>query len=283
MNLGLFHSYDDTVYVATGGEELGLAVGDRVVFSHGGATCLGRVVFLDKTQLTENEIALDGQLLRAATDADAETYAANKSEAARLLERAQARLTEIGSPLRFSAATLRFDGEEIELKFYSEERVDFREIVPKLAGALKKRIRLTQLGPRDRARDVGGYGICGRQQCCTAGVVKKFKTITLEMARKQELIMKGPDKLSGNCGKLLCCLGYEVELYAELRRGLPKYGARVSAPQGEGKVIGLSVLDQMVKIYFDVGGVATLPAGELRPGRPAAPRPERPTAKPVRK
>jgi len=263
MNIGIYHPFDDSTLMYGGENEWDLKMGDPIIFSHGDKKELfGRVSFFDRKKLT-NETPLDGKILRKANEKDEEKLGKLENKALETLETCKSKVTELGLSMQILHATYAFDESEISFFYNSTERVDFRELVPKLAGALKTRIHLQQIGVRDRAKVAGGYGPCGREQCCTSGVLPEFKSITMEMARLQELAMKGADKLSGNCGKLLCCLSYEVDAYAKMRKSLPEYGRMVKTSKGAGKVIGLDILNQIIKIYLDVGGVVFLPAGDV--------------------
>lgn len=274
MNIGIYNIYDDTTLVYAGDDTFALAVGDAVVFRHGDkAELFGHVRFIDRTKL-DNEILLDGAIIRRATTDDEMRHGQLAMRSLDALELARAKVTELALTMSILHAATAFDESEINFFFAADERIDFRELVPRLAGALKKRVHLQQIGARDRAKVVGGYGMCGREQCCTTGIVSTFRSITMEMARLQELAMKGNDKLSGNCGKLLCCLAYEVDLYAELRKTMPAYGSEVTLKSNEtAKVIGLDILNQMVKLYLTGSGVRTVPVGEItsskRMARPA--------------
>jgi cell fate regulator YaaT (PSP1 superfamily) len=158
--------------------------------------------------------------------------------------------------------------------FASEERVDFRDLVKDLSQRLHVRIEMRQIGARDEAKMVGGIGACGRELCCSTWL-PAFVPISIKMAKDQGLPLN-PQKVSGQCGRLKCCLVYEQDMYKEMRKGLPKVGKRVTTPSGEGKVVELDVLRRRVRVWFDEGGSETFP-GEvvqqiLPPG--AQPRPE---------
>jgi len=263
MNIGIYHPFDDSTLMYAGENEWELKMGDPVIFSHGDKKELfGRVSFFDRKKLN-TETPLNGTILRKATTEDEDKRGKLESKALEMLGVCKEKVAELGLAMQVLHASFSFDESEISFFYNSTERVDFRELVPKLAGALKTRVHLQQIGARDRAKVAGGYGPCGLEQCCTSGVMPEFKSITMEMARLQELAMKGADKLSGNCGKLLCCLSYEVDAYAEMRKHLPEYGRFVQTPKGAGKVIGLDILNQIIKVYLDIGGVIFLPASDV--------------------
>ncbi len=125
------------------------------------------------------------------------------------------------------------DGSKIIFYFVSEGRVDFRALVKDLAGAFKTRIEMRQVGVRNEAKMIGGLGTCGREFCCCS-FLKEFEPVSVKMAKEQNLALN-PQKISGACGRLMCCLAYEVGTYTELKKDLPKVGKRVVTPQGAGK------------------------------------------------
>ncbi|MCF7845992.1 MAG: hypothetical protein K9L85_02025 [Candidatus Peribacteraceae bacterium] len=265
MNLGIKNIYDDTVFVSSADSDLELAIGDKVIFEQKDrGKNLGEIVFVDRKKLAADEILLDGKILRRANKKDLEKAEGHLAEATGDLEKARAKVEELELPMQIVEARLDFEGAELNFFFTAAERIDFKEIVPKLAGVVQKRIHLTQLGMRDRAKACGGFGICGREQCCSSGVLPKFRSVTMEMVKSQELAMKGSDKLSGPCGKLLCCLAYELEEYERARKSLPNWGARVKTEKGEGKVIALDILNQNVKVYLEKGGAQVFSANDVK-------------------
>ncbi|MFH0834673.1 MAG: regulatory iron-sulfur-containing complex subunit RicT [Patescibacteria group bacterium] len=265
MNLGIKNFYDDAIFVTSADNDLNLAIGDKIIFEQKeGGKNLGEIVFVDRKKLAADEILLDGKILRKANKKDLTKAEENSGEANGALEKARSKVSELGLPMQITEARLNLDGGELNLFFTADERIDFKEIVPKLAGVVQKRIHLTQLGQRDRAKACGGFGICGREFCCSGGALGKFKSITMEMVKTQELAMKGSDKLSGPCGKLLCCLAYELEEYEKARKKMPHWGARVKTAKGEGKVIALDILNQNVKVYLEKGGAQIFSAAEVK-------------------
>jgi cell fate regulator YaaT (PSP1 superfamily) len=164
---------------------------------------------------------------------------------------------------------------KVLIYFASEERIDFRDLVKDLAQRLHARIEMRQIGARDEAKMVGGIGSCGRELCCSTWL-PAFVPVSIKMAKDQGLVLN-PSKVSGQCGRLKCCLVYEQEIYKEMRKTLPKVGKRVSTPAGDGKVVELDVLRQLVRVWFDEGGSETFPAGVvqlLAPAGPQRPEPE---------
>lgn len=143
------------------------------------------------------------------------------------------------------------DGNRVNFIYTADDRVDFRELVKDLAKSLKKQIHLQQIGPRDLSKILGGMGKCGREKCCTW--LPKLESISMDMVRAQGLESRGVSKLTGVCGKLRCCIKFEVYLYKELRKNLPAVGNIIKFKKEEAKVIGLDVLNQKVKIITSSG------------------------------
>jgi len=154
-------------------------------------------------------------------------------------------------------------GCKLNVYYTSDERLDLREFLRDVSSATGARIELRQLGVRDEAKAVGGIGSCGLTLCCTTWL-PDFVPVSIKMAKDQGLVLS-PTKVSGQCGRLKCCLVYEQAGYAELRKGLPKLGKRVISPRGEGRVVEVDVLRQRVRVSYGMGDTEVLPAGEVKP------------------
>ena len=154
------------------------------------------------------------------------------------------------------------DGNKVTFYFTAEKRVDFRELVKDLAAVYRTRIELRQIGARDEARRVGGFGVCGLEQCCTS-FLREFEPITTQLAREQNLSLN-PAKISGNCGRLWCCLRYESELYRETVKVYPKVGSIYKTEKGEGKVERISVLHDFMVVRLESGEEEKISLLELR-------------------
>ena len=147
--------------------------------------------------------------------------------------------------------------------FTAEGRVDFRELVKQLAGRLKHRIEMRQVGVRDEARSITGYGMCGQTLCCST-FLGQFTPVTIRMAKDQGLALN-PSKISGVCGRLMCCLQYEHNLYRELIKEMPKVGNRIPTPDGPGKVLKLDILKRLLTVRLDDESVLYYHLDELKP------------------
>ena len=161
------------------------------------------------------------------------------------------KVAEHGLPMKMIAAECTLDGSRIVLHFSAEGRVDFRALVRDLARALRARIELHQVGVRDEAKLRGGLGSCGRPLCCTT-FLRDFEPVGIRMAKEQDLSLN-PQKISGVCSRLMCCLNYEYAHYKEARRCVPKIGATVKTEYGSGKLIEVSVLKDEAVVQSEEG------------------------------
>lgn len=179
-----------------------------------------------------------------------------------------------GLPMRVVDVEWQFDGNKMTVYFTADHRVDFRELVKDLAARYKTRIELRQIGVRDEARRIGGFGICGKPQCCTS-FIREFAPISTQHAREQDLPLN-PAKISGNCGRLLCCLRYEAEIYIECRKKFPPPGMWVRTKQGEGTIERIDVFNEEVivrhpeNIVFRSSAEDILSTGAAPPQEPVA-------------
>ena len=227
-----------------------LDVGEYVVVETMRGPEIAKVV-ISPDQVVVNELGREElkPILRLATDDDIRKADALRQRAEELMPRAR----ELGQESRFSAridaAEYTLDGRRLTFSFTSEERIDYRDFIRRASHEFNAKVDLRQMGARDRAKLAGGYGICGRELCCSSWLTT-FPSISIRMAKEQELPLN-PQKISGLCGRLLCCLSYEEEGYKEMRKTLPKIGQRCSTPTGEGKVIGINILRRQVTLWVD--------------------------------
>ncbi|RKX27831.1 MAG: hypothetical protein DRP47_05950 [Candidatus Zixiibacteriota bacterium] len=154
-----------------------------------------------------------------------------------------------GLPMKIVDVDCQFDGNKMTVYFTADHRVDFRDLVKELAAHYRTRIELRQIGVRDEARRIGGYGICGRPQCCIS-FIRNFEPISTQHAREQDLPLN-PAKISGNCGRLLCCLRHELDLYIEVKKKFPAQGTRVDTAKGQGIVERIDVFNEEAIIRND--------------------------------
>jgi cell fate regulator YaaT (PSP1 superfamily) len=219
-------------------------------------------VVIGPEQVVVNELGREElkPILRLATVADIRRADELKQQAEELLPEARRLGEELRFPAHIDGAEFTLDRRRLTLSFTSEERLDYREFIKRASDHFRARVDMRQMGARDRAKMAGGYGICGRELCCSSWLTT-FPSISIRMAKEQELPLN-PQKISGLCGRLLCCLSYEEEGYKEMRKTLPKIGQRCSTPTGEGKVISLNILRRSVTLWAD-GGRVEVPDRDL--------------------
>ena len=219
------------------------------------------------------------KVLRLATEADERTLASNRAKEKRAFDICQQKIQEHGLDMQLVSAEYAFDGSKILFFFTADDRVDFRELVKNLAGIFRTRIELRQIGVRDKAKMVGGLGICGRPFCC-AQFLDDFQPVSIKMAKTQNLSLN-PTKISGTCGRLMCCLKYEQDAYEDLIRTSPRLESFVDTPEGRGTVVELDLLRQRVKVrmednpetvsVFANADIAVLRSGKAKKNDPPIP------------
>ena len=188
-------------------------------------------------------------VLRLATPDDIKTVEENKEKEQSAFEACQKKIQERGLKMKLVDVEYTFDRNKILFYFTADGRVDFRELVKDLAGVFRTRIELRQIGVRDESKKVGGLGICGRPFCCNT-FLGDFQPVSIKMAKEQSLSLS-PVKISGTCGRLMCCLKYEQEAYEHLLRVTPKNGAIVETPEGKGTVIDFNLLTGMLTVTLE--------------------------------
>ncbi|MBI2830090.1 MAG: stage 0 sporulation family protein [Chloroflexi bacterium] len=170
-------------------------------------------------------------------------------------------VTKLNLPMKLLSAEYNLDGSRLTIYFSAEDRVDFRELVRQLAASLKTRVELRQVGPRDEAKLIGGFGRCGRHLCCCS-FLSQFAPVSIKMAKEQDLPLN-PMKISGVCGRLLCCLTFENEHYRATKGKLPKNGTPVSTPMGTGVVVGSNSLKETVYVELESKATIEVPLGQI--------------------
>ena len=188
-------------------------------------------------------------VLRRATAEDLETLAKNKEREAKAFQICQEKILEHGLEMKLVEAEWSFEGNKVLFFFTAEGRVDFRALVKDLASVLHARIELRQIGVRDEAKMLGGLGICGRPFCCSQ-FLDEFQPVSIKMAKTQNLSLN-PTKISGTCGRLMCCLKYEQDAYEDLVKNAPKPESFVETPDGAGTVSSVNLLRQTVQVRLD--------------------------------
>lgn len=202
-------------------------------------------------ELIENDALVEPlkNVVKIATDAEIKQAEENYKRAQSLLPEVKAIVDGEQLDMKVIAVESNYNFSRLTVHFTAENRVDFRELVKKLAEKFKVRIELRQIGPRDSARLLGGYGPCGLVCCCSNGFGVNDH-ITIKMAKNQGLSLN-PSSINGVCGKMLCCLAYENQYYTDVLKVMPKVGARVKTPDGDGKVVYNDLLKKSVSVRFD--------------------------------
>lgn len=208
-----------------------------------------KVVETDIEDLKNIDIKSMKSVSRMATEKDEKNYTKNLKSAKEALDFAKKEASDAGLDMRIIDASYTLDRKQLTFNFSADERIDFRDLVKVLAAKFKTRIELHQLGVRDKAKEVGGLGLCGRELCCSS-FLSGMDTITINMAKNQGLALN-PSKINGLCGRLLCCLSYEDEVYCAHRSLLPKMGQVIKTPDGEGKVVALDILNKKYTVSID--------------------------------
>lgn len=219
-------------------------------------------VMVEARDITEEELVAPlKKVVRLATGQDLDREAANRESEAKGYDMCQKKITEHSLPMKLIDAERSFDGTQITFFFSAENRVDFRDLVKDLSQALNLKVQLHQIGVRDEAKLLGGYGTCGRSLCC-ATFLNNFEPVSMKMAKDQSLFLN-PAKFSGICGKLMCCLKYEHEVYKDAKTRLPAIGANVETPRGPGRVIDLNVISETLTVQTEDQVTFDIPANEL--------------------
>jgi cell fate regulator YaaT (PSP1 superfamily) len=202
------------------------------------------------------------KILRLATREDLNKLAANRQKEKECLKECEKMISERNLQMKLVDAELQFDNNKITFFFTAEKRVDFRELVKELASTYKTRIELRQIGVRDEARRICGFGVCGLPLCC-ASFIREFEPISTHLAREQNLSLN-PAKISGNCGRLLCCLRYEKGFYEKSLPLYPKLGERFTTEKGEGVVEKINIFKEYMVVKHETGEEEKITLTQLR-------------------
>ncbi len=230
---------------------LSLELGDNVIVETDRGVDYGHIV-LDSAIKFDNKHPQEEpvrKILRLVYESDLKQIDDNKIKSKEAYASCSKKIQERKLDMKLVGCEYSFDRAKIVFYFTAEGRVDFRDLVKELAKIFKARIELRQIGVRDEAKLLGGYGSCGRQLCCVS-FLKDFEPVMIKMAKDQGLPLN-PPKLSGLCGRLMCCLSYEHCCYKELSKGLPKEGEHITVKEGKGKVIGVNVLKRRCLVELE--------------------------------
>lgn len=212
---------------------------------------IGKVV-IDNKKVNEEKLSNTlKKVIRLASSKDLKQYEENKLKEPEALKICEQKIKKHKLEMRLIDVEYKFDNSKILFYFTAEGRIDFRDLVKDLASIFKMRIELRQIGVRDEVRRIGGNGICGRELCCCS-FLGNFDTVSIKMAKEQNISLN-PAKISGNCGRLMCCLKYEQDVYEEKIKRLPKVGAIVKTEDGQGVVEEVETLKEKVKVKIRDG------------------------------
>ena len=189
------------------------------------------------------------EIIRLATTEDYEKYLENLKDADKALKKCITFAKELELDMNIVNAQFNLDRSQLLFNFIADGRIDFRELAKKLASIYHTRIELRQIGARDKAKEVGGIGVCGGELCCLR-FLKKIDAISMNMAKNQNLALN-PSKINGACGRLLCCLAYEDEAYIEAAKKMPKIGDKIDTPAGEAQVVSVDIINQRGKVMIN--------------------------------
>ena len=253
--------------------------GDHVIIDTARGAEYGICAAGNHTILPKEVVAPLRKVLRLANAQDEKTVAENRAKEKKAYDVCLQKIADHKLDMQLVSAEVAFDGSKILFYFTADERVDFRELVKNLASVFHTRIELRQIGVRDKAKMVGGLGICGRPFCC-ASFLDDFQPVSIKMAKTQNLSLN-PTKISGTCGRLMCCLKYEQEAYEDLIRTSPKADSFVDTPEGRGTVVEIDLLRQRVKVrmenepetinIFANSDIAVLRSGKAKKNDPPIP------------
>ena len=212
---------------------------------------IGKVVIANR-EIDESKMSTPlKKVVRKAMKEDLISQEKYKSKEPEALQICKEKIKKYNLEMNLTDVEYKFDGSKIIFYFTADGRIDFRDLVKDLASVFKTRIELRQIGVRDEVKRIGGNGVCGRELCCCT-FLDNFETVSIKMAKEQNIALN-PSKISGNCGRLMCCLKYEQEVYSDKISRLPRVGAIVKTPSGEGTVEGVEILKETVKVKIKDG------------------------------
>ena len=239
--------------------ELELKKGDIVVIRDEVCSEVGSVEKL----ATESDIQPEFTVVRNATERDIETFQKNEEKKGEILVTCKNEIRRLNLAMKLIDVRISLDGSNVFVLFTADERIDFRELVKNLSQIFRRSIRMHQIGSRDEARKVGGCGVCGRGLCCLR-LAGSLPSITIDMARVQQVAHRGSERISGICGRLMCCLSYESCQYKEMLSGMPELHSIVNTKDGKGEIIELNAITQEIKVRFPEGKIAMYKKEELK-------------------
>ena len=225
-----------------------LLEGDYVVVEAERGQNLGRVSCVGSLAKLKRGTGDACNVIRKAREDDLETHKKNQEKEKAAFKVCREKIKQFNLDMKLVDVEMQFDGSKITFYFTAAQRVDFRELVKELASIYRTRIELRQIGVRDEAKRICGCGVCGRQQCCSA-FLNEFEQITTQMAKDQQIALN-PTKISGNCGRLLCCLRYENDMYVDIFKDFPAPGSRIRSGNKEGTLTYINIFQLKGLVHF---------------------------------
>lgn len=249
-----FNDNDKIYYFNSNGFKLNS--GDSVIVETEKGLQFGIVdSFIDEDKIKNNDLEYKN-VIRIANKSDIKKHTANLRDANKAILKCNELIKQYELEMKIIDANYTFDREQLIFRFVSDSRVDFRQLAKDLGAIFKTRIELRQIGIRDKAKEIGGFGPCGRKLCCN-NFLTEFDSVSINMAKNQNLSLN-PTKINGVCGRLLCCLKYENDNYTEYKKGLPDVGHRINTEKGEGKVISVDVFKRTYKVLLPENEILTV-------------------------
>ena len=225
--------------------------GDKVIVETAQGEEFGEVMIPNRKVEDDKIVSPLKNVLRLANDKDIARFEECKKKEEEAFKICTKKIKEHKLAMTLTDVEYKFDNSKIIFFFTADGRIDFRDLVKDLAAVYKTRIELRQIGVRDEVKRIGGNGVCGRELCCCS-FLNDFETVSIKMAKEQNISLN-PSKISGNCGRLMCCLKYEQEVYEDKLKRLPSVGSLVKTPDGKGEVDGVETLKEKVKVKLKDG------------------------------
>lgn len=233
--------------------DLDLQNGDLVVVKEDSYNEIGIIESFESLTSEDKKTTI----IRKATKRDIETSEKNKEKRAEILQLSKSEVKRLGLNMKLVDVHVSLDGSNAIVLFTADERIDFRELVKNLSKIFHRSVRLHQVGSRDEARKIGGCGVCGRDLCCLR-FQGSLPSISIDMARVQQVAHRGSERISGACGRLMCCLSYEAQQYREMLEGFPEMHSVLTIKEGKGEVIELNALSGDIKLRMANGSIVVV-------------------------
>lgn len=229
-----------------------------VIVENNGVKRFGKIATnvhpIDKSKLTKEL----GKVVKIATGKEFNKYKESLNLAKQALKKCKKLVLKYDLKMNVIDAYFTYNQDQLVFIFYADDRIDFRDLAKELASLYKTRIELRQIGVRDKAKKIGGIGLCGQKLCCSR-YIDEFDSVSISMAKNQNLSLN-PTKINGLCGRLLCCLKYENDCYSQARKNLPNVGDKVETESGTGKVISVDILKKKYKVEIEDKGIVEIDA-----------------------